>query len=155
MKNWKSFLMFLFIAFTISGLAAQDKPVVVVNGYFTNKDSSFVFEYLGKNLIKRVDVILPDSAKKIIGDVGKFGIINFSTYDLNDEKAKFFRNNENILYKEKHVVIVNGIEVKDFDMNSLNPAKIISVEILTPLGSAQKYGEARKGGMISIKVKEE
>jgi hypothetical protein len=138
--------------FTLGDLTAQNKPVVVVDGYFTQKDSSFVFQYLGKDFIKKIEAILPDSAKKIIGNMGKFGILNFSTNDPNDEKSRLFRNSENRLFHEKPAVIVNGVEVKDFDMSTLNPGKIISVEILAPLISALKYGEDRKSGMLIIKV---
>jgi hypothetical protein len=152
MKKLKPLLVFIFLIFTLGDLCAQNRPVVAVDGYFTKKDSSFVFEYLGKNLIKQIDAILPDSAKKIIGDQGKYGIVNFSTYNPNNEKVKLFRNNENKLFQEKPVTIVNGMEVKNFEMSMLDPAKIISVEILTPLRSAQKFGKDRKSGVVIIKV---
>ena len=58
------------------------------------------------------------------------------------------------MFGEEKNIIVDGNEVEDFDVNSLNPEKIVAVKIFTPLKSVQKYGMSRRGGVIIIETKD-
>lgn len=149
----KSIFIVLFIFSIINELQAQNKPIVVVDGFFTNKDSAFVVEYLREN-IKEITTINPDSSQKILGEKGKYGIVNILTHTPQNKKSKFFRTKENIMFGEEKNIIVDGNEVEDFDVNSLNPEKIVAVKIFTPLKSVQKYGMSRRGGVIIIETKD-
>ena len=128
-------------------------PIIAVDGYFTNKDSIFVVGYLKEN-IKQITVIPSDSAQKILGKKGEFGIISISTNNSQSEMSRTFRAKENILFKEGKNFIIDEQEVEGFSMNSLISENIVAVEIFTPLKSAQLYGESKIGGVVKIRTKD-
>lgn len=148
-------LVFFASLFFISILQAQEHKVIAVDGYFTNKDSSYVVNYLGSEFIKKVVNIPSDSAQALIGEIGKMGITNIITVDPGGDKSQYFRTKDNLLFEMKPAYFVNDKEVDKMVMSKLHPSTFISVSILPPLMSAQKYGKERRYGAVSIKQRQE
>ena len=148
-------LVFFTTLIFISLLQAQEHRVIAVDGYFTNKDSSYVVNYLGSEFIKEVVNIHCDSAQVLIGEIGKMGITNIITINPRDNKSQDFRTKENLLFEIKPAYFVNDKEVDKTVMSKLHPSTFISVSILSQLMSAQKYGKEKRYGAISIKQRQE
>ena len=148
-------LVFFASLFFISILQAQEHRVIAVDGYFTNKDSSYVVNYLGSEFIKETTNIPSDSAQVLIGEMGKFGITNIMTNNPSDNKSKYFQTDDNLLFEIKPTYFVNDKEVDKTVVSKLHPSTLISVSILSQLKSAQKYGKEKKYGAVSIKQRQE
>ena len=121
----------------------------------TNKDSNYVVNHLGSEFIKEVVNIPSDSAQALIGEMGKFGITNFITNNPIDDKSQYFQMDDNLLFEIKPTWFVNDKEVDKTVVSKLHPSTIISVSILSPLMSAQKYGKEKRYGAVSIKQRQE
>jgi hypothetical protein len=134
---------------------AQENIVVAVDGFFTNKDSTSVVNHLELDFIKEITNIPPDSAQVLIGEIGKGGIINIVTIDTKSKKSKYFQSEDNLLFENNPSCFVNDKEVDKSGISSLNPSKIISVNIISQLKSAQLYGKEKKCGVILVTTKEE
>jgi hypothetical protein len=144
-------IVFFASLFFISILQAQEHRVIAVDGYFTNKDSSYVVNYLGSEFIKEVVNIPSDSAQVLIGEIGKMGITNIITINPRDNKSQELRTKENLLFEIKPTYFVNDKEVDKTVVSKLHPSTFISVSILSQLMSAQKYGKEKRYGAVSIK----
>lgn len=148
-------LVFFFCVFFMSIVNAQKNTVVAVDGFFTNKDSNYVFNYLGKDFTKEIIDIPPDSAQVLIGEIGKSGIINIITIDPKSKKSKYFQLKDNLLFENNPSYYINNKEVDKSEISLINPSKIISVNIISQLKSVQLYGKEKKCGVILITIKEE
>ena len=146
-------IAFLLLISTFDNSRAQNSKAVAVDGYFTNRDSVFVSEYLGPDNIISVIELQTDSAVQLLGDAGKKGLIIFKSSDPHGEKSAYFRRQENRLITKPVSYIVNGAEPENFKMNSIDPASIKSVNVYTPLGAAQKFGCEKNGGVVFIQTK--
>ena len=150
------FQIVFFTSFVfISILQAQEHRVIAVDGYFTNKDSSYVVNNLGIEFIKEVVNINSDSAQVLIGETGKMGITNIITINPQEDKSQDFRTKENLLFEIKPTYFVNDKEVDKTVMSKLHPSTFISVSIFSQLMSAQKYGKEKRYGAVSIKLRQE
>ena len=112
-------LLFFTGLFFISILQAQDHRVIAVDGYFTNKDSNYVVNYLGSEFIKEVVNIPSDSAEVLIGEMGKFGITNFITNNPIDDKSMYFQTDDNLLFEIKPTCFVNDKEVDKTEVSKI------------------------------------
>lgn len=152
--NRKSGLvLFFFLFFTIT-LNAQEKAVIAVDGYFTNKDSAEVVALLGEGFIKELIKIPPDSAQILIGEFGRYGILNIITNAHLSEKSKYFRSKENSLYEGNPSYLINNKEVDKSEISLLNPSKIISVNTISQLESALRYGKEKRFGAVLVTVRD-
>lgn len=140
-----SCLFFTFIA------NAQVSKVVAVDGYFTNKDSAYVISHLGKKFIKEIINISPDSAQTLIGEDGKFGILSISTIDPKNEKSKYFKSEDNKLFKGNPRLFIGGEDAGHIDVSRVNLEVFPEIRVLSQLESAQLYGKEKKYGIIFIK----
>ena len=154
MKRKFQLVLFFCIFFALT-LKAQEKIVVAVDGFFTNKDSNYVVNHLGEGFIKETINIPPDSAQVLIGEIGKSGIINIVTVDPKNKKSKDFQLEDNLLFENNPSCFINNREVDKSEISLLNPSKIVSVNIIPQLKSAQLYGKERKCGVILVTTKEE
>lgn len=154
--NIRSIVLVLAVLFYASIVNAQQKRVVVVDGYFTQKDSTYVVDYLGTDYIKEVSHISSDSALVLIGNTGMHGILNIITTNPQSLKSKHFREKENLLFSTSVAYFINGKEVSKMMLETAmrNPAKLISVNTITPLKAAQMYGIEKKGGVVFVKKRE-
>ena len=148
-------LVLFFCIFFAFILNAQEKIVVAVDGFFTNKDSNDVVNYLGEGFIKEIINIPPDSAQVLIGEIGKSGITNIITIAPASEKSRYFRLEDNSLFENNPSCFINNKEVDKSEISLLNPSKIISVNIIPQLESARLYGKEKKCGVILVKAKQE
>lgn len=154
MKRKLQLILFFCIFFSVA-LNAQEKIVVAVDGFFTNKDSTYVVNHLGTHFIKEIKNIPPDSAQVLIGKIGKSGIINIVTTDPVSKKSRYFRLEDNSLFENNPSCFINNKEVDKSEISLLNPSKIVSVNIIPQLKSAQLYGKEKKCGVILVTTKEE
>lgn len=148
-------LVLFFCIFFALKLYAQEKIIVAVDGFFTNKDSNYVVTHLGEGFIKEIINIPPDSAQVLIGDIGKSGIINIITIAPAGGKSRYFRLEGNSLFENNPSCFINNKEVDKSEISLLNPSKIVSVNIIPPLESARLYGKEKKCGVILVTIKEE
>jgi hypothetical protein len=148
-------LLLFFCIFSTLTLKAQKEIVVAVDGFFTNKDSNYVVNHLGEGYIKETIIIPPDSAQVLIGEIGKSGIINIVTIDPKSKKSRYFRLEDNSLFENNPSYFINNKEVDKSEISLLDPSKIISVNFISQLKSAQLYGKERKYGVILVTIKEE
>lgn len=142
-----------FCIFFASILNAQEKTVVSVDGFFTNKDSNDVVNHLGGSFIKEITNIPPDSAQVLIGEIGKSGILNIITIDPASEKSRYFRRKGNSLFENNPSCFINNKEVDKSEISLLNPSEIVSVNIIPQLESARLYGKEKKYGVILVTTK--
>ena len=153
MKKNSLMIAFLLLFSVFNNSQAQNKKAVAVDGYFTCKDSAFVSEYLGTDNIQSVISLQPDSARKLLGDAGNKGLVVFKSSDPHGKKSTYFRQKENKLMTKPVSYFLDGTEMENFRVNSINPASIKTVNVYTPLGAAQKYGKAKNGGVVLVKTK--
>ncbi len=154
MKRKLKLVVFFCIFFALT-LNAQEKIVVAVDGFFTNKDSSDVVTHLGEGFIKEIINIPSDSAQVLIGEIGKSGIINIITIAPASKESRYFRLEDNSLFENNPSCFINNKEVDISEISLLNPSKIVSVKIIPQLESARLYGKEKKFGVISVTSKEE
>ena len=126
--NLKNLIIGILFLTTFKSIG-QNQLLVVVDGFFTHKDSSFVVNYLDDE-IKCMQVISRDSLKETLGEYAREGVLLIDTKNRNDE------------YK-------NG-----FDLNSLDPTTIEKIEIIHPYNAIMEYGLEMKSGIINIYTKE-
>lgn len=138
----------------ITFVNAQQHIIVSVDGFFTNKDSSYVLEYVGAENIKKIVHIPPDSSQILLGEIGKSGILNFVSIDPKSNKSKHFRKRENLLFENNPSYFINNNQVPQSEISTINPSKIISVTILSQLRSVQLYGQEKRNGVVIIKARE-
>ena len=54
---------------------------------------------------------------------------------------------------EKPLIIINGKELPDADMSSINHENIETIEVLKGTKAIEKYGEKARDGVIIIKIR--
>lgn len=150
-------LVFFSCIFFLSMVNAQDNIVVAVDGFFTNKDSSYVLNHLGPDFVKEIVNIPPDSSQVLLGEIGKFGIINIVTMDRRSKKSKYFQLENNLLFELNPIYFLNDKEVNKsmIEVALSNPSKLVSVNIIAQLESIQMYGKEKKGGVVLVTTKQE
>lgn len=145
----KHFLIVFLLLLCSVGSFGQ-KALVAVDGFFVNMDREQTIQYLGADFIRDSSFIFPDSAKVLIGNKGEFGILNFRTNNPGDPKVINLRSNDYSVFENVPVIFINNIEKRGFDLNSIDPNKVDSVEIMAPLNAIQKKGMNYSGGIIKI-----
>ena len=132
----------------------QNQLLVVVDGFFTNNDSTFVVNYLDDE-IKTIEVLSTDFSEELLGKYGKFGVLKIETKNRQSEKSRFFRNVENIFFKDAPKFYLNDQFEESFDPNSIDAKTIEKIEVIHPYDAIIEYGLEMKSGIIKIYTKKE
>ena len=134
----------------------QKKPLVVLDGVPMGKD--FKIESIDPQNIRSITVLKDDSAKEKYGDAAADGVIEVSTKtdtlarrsvsiryrSLNDEEGK----------PAAPLYVIDGkLKGKDFDLGTIDPQNIDSMEILKEDKAVELYGPDAKNGVVVIKTK--
>ncbi|MBU2997734.1 hypothetical protein KO500_14890, partial [Cellulophaga baltica] len=100
--------------------------------------------------IKNLDPNTIKSMKIDKNKTGNGGTIEIELIDNHEEVT----STSTFISGEKPITVINGkVQNKDFDMNTISPDKIESVNILKEEKATIKYGEKGKNGAIEITLK--
>jgi hypothetical protein len=129
----------------------QDQKVVVVNGFFTNKDSAYVVNYFQGDILS-MDILTPDSAKLLIGEHGNNGIVVIRTLGLNVHRPNIFYKQEHQLFSDKPKIILDDQFREDLEPSMImnETRKIDSVKLISPFEAIIAYGSEMKGGVWKV-----
>jgi hypothetical protein len=119
-----------------------------------NNTKKFVFEtddIENDSRIKNIDPNTIKSMNIIKNDTGKGGTIEIELKNNYQEIS-----NTNISVSgDKPLTVINGkVQDKDFDINTISPEKIESINIIKNDNAISTYGENAKNGAIEITLKE-
>lgn len=145
----KHFLIIFSLLLCSLGAFGQ-KALIAVDGFFVNMNREQTIQYLGSDFISDTVFICPDSAKLLVGNKGEYGILNFRTNNPGDPKVINLRSNDYSVFENTPVIFINNIEKRGFDLNSIDPNKVDSLEIISPLSAIQMKGMNYSGGVIKI-----
>ena len=93
--------------------------------------------------IESVNVLKSETAIEIYGDEGKNGVIIMTSKNA---PPKFLENNPLIIVDDEIMPL-------DFDINSIDPSEIKSIEVLKSGSVMETYGEKGKNGVVIINKK--
>lgn len=144
-------------------LEGQDpKPLVVVDGIPMEKD--FKLESINPDEIKNIAVLKDGDAVAKYGTAAKDGVIEVEMKNpqaaeipVANGAAKIrIRATDDNVSEAMPLIVINGKTMeKDFDLNSIDPKNIESMNVLKDKASIEKYGEAAKNGVVEINLKKE
>jgi TonB-dependent SusC/RagA subfamily outer membrane receptor len=134
----------LIVLFTTSLSAQLDKndALVLLDGKISNTDPNSI----DPNKIESVNVLKGQAATDAYGRAGKNGVIIIKTKD----NVKPDPSKDKI---SEALILVNGEEYTS-GINSIDPNKIESVNVLKGQAASDAYGRAGKNGVIIIKTKD-
>jgi TonB-dependent SusC/RagA subfamily outer membrane receptor len=126
-------------------LNQEDKPLLLIDGEINDNSN---LHSLNPDNIESISVLKDKSATSIYGDKGKNGVIIITTKKGKKAIDKINKSLDNALF------VVDG-EIKDtyFDINSIKPENLESVNILKDKAAIEKYGVKGKNGVIEIEIK--
>ncbi len=151
-------------------IKGDDKALVILDGKTISNDE---LKKINSENIKSVEVIKDKAALAKYGDKGKNGVIliiskekslvfnNFDVITHEKDSATTTKvdrielkiNNQNIP-APKPLFVIDGKEFKNgFDINSIAPDDIESIEVLKDKMAEDKYGERGKAGVIIMTTK--
>ncbi len=107
--------------------SSSGQPVYIIDGVFGTRAD---MEKLNPANIKNVNVLKEENAVKAYGEKGKNGVIIITT-----KNAAVKPMNDSVLY------MLDGKIVKATEVNKLDPAKIISMNVLKDKAAIDKYGQ--------------
>lgn len=113
-----------------------DGPLYIVDGKILNKSDA---DKISPNDIKSVNVLKGESATAAYGDKGKNGVIEITIKNTGTKPM-----NDSVLY------VLDGKMVKAAEVNKLDPAKIVSMNVLKDKTAIDKYGIKGKYGVVEI-----
>ena len=144
----------------------QKKPLVVVDGVPMGKD--FKIESIDPQNIRSVTVLKDASAMEKYSDAAVDGVIeiltkNTASAELTYNTDTLARGTVFIRYRSLNdeqtkptapLYAIDGeLKGKDFDLNTIDPKNIVSMEILKDDKAVELYGPNAKNGVVVIKTK--
>ena len=144
----------------------QKKPLVVLDGVPMGKD--FKIESIDPQNIRSMTVLKEDSAKEKYGDAAADGAIeiltkNTASAELTYNTDTLARGTAFIRYRSLNdeqakptapLYVIDGeLKGKDFDLSTIDPKDIVSMEILKEDKAVELYGPDAKNGVVVIKTK--
>ncbi|MDD4778416.1 MAG: TonB-dependent receptor plug domain-containing protein, partial [Fermentimonas sp.] len=129
---------------------AENQPIYILDG---KKITNNEFKEISVDDIYSISVLKNESATAMYGNEGKNGVIIITTKNNPDKSVEQLNQSiEKIL--NKPLYIVDGEKMpKDFDVNSINPDDIESVNVLKGESAVETYGDEGKNGVILINLK--
>ena len=148
----RQFLIFILLtSFTIT---FGQKPLCVVDGFFLKMDKTEAIDILGVEFINDTAFVKPDSAVTLIGEYGKYGLFVIKTTDPKSMRSMSLRTGDRLFFTDIPTIYINGSIRTNFDLNSVDPQKIDSINIISPLTSVKEEGMEFVGGKLKIWMKE-
>jgi len=148
--NIKNLVFGITILCSLNALG-QDQKLVVVNGFLTNKDSTYVVNYFQDDILS-MEILPPDSAKLLIGEYGNNGIIVIRTLGLNIHRPNIFYKEEHQLFSDKPKIILDDEYREDLEPGMVlsDSQRIDSLVIISPFEAILAYGLEMKGGIWKV-----
>jgi TonB-dependent SusC/RagA subfamily outer membrane receptor len=129
------------------------KPLVIING----KEDSLFLNNPDPTGIESIVVLKDASATAIYGEKAKNGVIIITLKsglkEEKDETQGVVKNMIRLHGGIRPLYVVNGEVMENFEMSSLPPERIKSIQILKDDNAVKKYGEKGKNGVIEITLK--
>jgi len=121
----------------------------------------FDMQQLPPDEIESIDVLKGETAVAKYGEKGKDGVVvihkkkpgskgNTSSASISKTVVKKNIKAEKL---DNALIFVDGVEMSNFSMKSLNPEQIKSISVLKDAAAIAQYGEKGKNGVILIKTK--
>ena len=130
--------------YNLDKLNLLNKPLIVLDGIKRGPD--FDLKQIDPENIARIEVLKGDSAKFYYGEAGLNGVIILIT------KRPIFE--EKVLAKNQPLFVLDGMKKDEkFDLKSINPNDIESINVLKDANATAAYGDAGKNGVIIISLK--
>ncbi len=150
-------------------LKNADKALIIVDGKETNKE---ILDKMNPSDIERVEVFKDEMAIKKYGEKGKHGVILITTkkasskagnssglvIDKNVESSSnsgvlILGDNDQQPLKKALFVVDGKVQKKDFDLKTILPDDIKSINVLKDKSAIEKYGEKGINGVVEINTK--
>ena len=148
----KYYLLLIFSWITL--LSFGQGPIVVVDGFFLTLNKSQAINYIGFNNIRDTTLVSADSAKVLIGDYGKNGLFVIRTKLPKGQLPKPLMTKDKLYFTNTPTILVNDSLAHNFNLQAIDPKKVDSVRIVTPLSAVQEKGPDWVGGMIKIYLRQ-
>ena len=146
MKTHFLILVFIFSAFISFG----QNPITVVDGFFLKMSKNSAIEQIGYKNIQDTSLIKPDSARTLIGKNGEYGLFIIRTKDPGNPVYFPLRSKDNLFFDQNPAIIINDTLMTGIDLNTIDPMKVDSIQIISPLTAVTDKGIAWAGGIIKI-----
>ncbi|MCK0155842.1 TonB-dependent receptor plug domain-containing protein [Cellulophaga sp. F20128] len=130
------------------------KPLIVLDGI--EMESSYDLESINPVNIESVSVLKGKKAKDAYGAKGKYGVvvITSNNSDVRTDQSKTKTITHRIVTDKKPLIVLDGKEMESsFDMESIDPDNIKSVNVLKGEKATEKYGKKGKDGVVEITTK--
>ena len=145
------FISILLLSLYIDGFS-QDSTIVVIDGYFTNLDSTFAvsrlsdriekIEFVNKEIEKNLNGLFPEIQFLVIEtdyqDANQTSTIFEGDFKLFSDFPKFYLNDSSIVLS---------------DLQKVDPNNIDAIEVLRPFSAVKALGLDYKGGLVRITTK--
>lgn len=150
-------------------LKNADKALIIVDGTEINRE---VLDKMNPNDIERVEVFKDEMAIKKYGDKGRHGVILITTKKASSQAANStgiapdknvepssnsgalnLRDNDQQPLKKALFVVDGKVQKKDFDLKTILPDDIKSINVLKDKSAIEKYGEKGINGVVEINTK--
>ena len=119
--------------------------IYIVNKEEISKDEMMDIDPL---TIESVNILKDKTATDVYGEKGKNGAIVITT---KKESKEFYGDSK----LKPSIIMVNGIEVTESEMKSIEPSRIESMNVIKEKNAIALYGEKGKNGAIIITTKKE
>ncbi|OUR96043.1 hypothetical protein A9Q86_16320 [Flavobacteriales bacterium 33_180_T64] len=134
-----------------------DDPIFVVDGKIVKKS---LFEDIDSDDIKSINILKGKVALESFGDKGKNGVVIMTKKGSNSFIYKTNKDTDvNVDFEfietdgKKPLMLLNGNEVSDFKLKSMDPNSIDTIEILKGENAIKIYGDHGKDGVVLINSK--
>ncbi|HLF35810.1 MAG TPA: hypothetical protein VI583_16320, partial [Cyclobacteriaceae bacterium] len=112
-----------------------------------------VINEIGIENIIKFSQLSSDSPMRLIGEHGKNGLLIIESNDKKTTMQTYLSVEGNLLFPDAPDFIIDDVLMINFNVETLDPNKIESIEIIGPLKSIIDYGRKYTGGIIKIKMK--
>lgn len=132
----------------------DNKPLIVLDG--KEMESSYDLKSIDSDNIESVSVLKGEKAKDAYGAKGKYGVvvITSNNSDVRTDQSKTKTITHRIVTDKKPLIVLDGKEMESsFDMESIDPDNIKSVNVLKGEKATEKYGKKGKDGVVEITTK--
>lgn len=152
MKTMKFVILFGLSFFWLQ--SHSQNAIVAVDGFFVQISKDEAIKYLGQDNIKDTTFISSDSARTFLGKYGKNGLFVIETKVPCSQLSRTLKFSKKYFASAKPRVYINGVEkIRDFDMKTIDPKTIESIDIVSPLSAIKEKGMDYVGGIINITLK--
>jgi beta-lactamase regulating signal transducer with metallopeptidase domain len=153
------------------------KPLIVVDG---KEQKDFDLSHLDAKMIGSINVLKKESALVLYGEKGKNGVVeitmkkelsdtpiniqtsdgrtlrgSITSWNIREKDVTLEANIEEIKPAVRPLYLVDGEEITEAEMGSIDTKMIESINVLKDKSAIDKYGPKGRNGVVEIKLKKE